>query len=232
MNRTTPRRRTSFATVLLAAVTIATALITLVGLAPLPFLPDGLKVSIGGTSQILVQLVTITGALAVIVGVFNLLGVHLRKIRRRSGAFYSLITILTLLTIVVLHALERFGVLKVGLSAGSAPDTPLLTLKLMDTLQVTIESALSGLLFFFLVYSAYRLMRRRVTIWGLLFVATLILVLIGYTQPPGTLLYSIREWILNVPVIAGTRGLLIGIAIGTVIIGARVLIGQDRLFRE
>ncbi len=232
MNRSTPRRRTSFAAVILAAITIAVALITLVGLAPLPFVPDGLKASISGTSQILVQLVTVTGALAVIVGVFNLLGVHLRKLSRPPAAIYSLITILTLIAIIALHVLERFGILKVSLPAGAAPETPLLSLTLMDAIQVTIESALSGLLFFFLVYSAYRLMRRRVTIWGLLFVATLILVLIGYTQPPGTLLYSIREWILRVPVSAGTRGLLIGIAIGTVIIGARVLIGQDRLFRE
>jgi hypothetical protein len=37
---------------------------------------------------------------------------------------------------------------------------------------------------------------------------------------------------LTVPVNAGTRGLLLGVAIGVVAVGVRVLIGQDRTFRE
>jgi len=76
------------------------------------------------------------------------------------------------------------------------------------------------------------MMRRRVTIWSAIFLATLVIVLIGNVLPSGSILFSLREWILRVPVGAGTRGLLIGIAIGTIIVGVRVLVGQDRLFRE
>ncbi len=230
MNQPTVRRRTSVGSALLTAITIALALITLFSLEPFPFLPEGLRNAITQSGQIIIQLVTVVGAIAVIIGVLNLLTVHLRKIPRgATAALYSLITLLTFVVLLVVHLLERFGVLKL---AGADTTTPIVTLTFMDSVQVVIESALSGILFFFLVYAAYRLMRRRVTVWGILFVATLVLVLMGYVAPPDTFLWQVRDWILHVPVGAGIRGLLIGIAIGTVVIGARVLIGQDRTFRE
>jgi hypothetical protein len=228
MNEPT-RRRGRFGNAVLAAIAISFTLITLVSLEPLSFLPDALKAGANDVGQMLVLIVSVIGALAVILGVLNLLGVHIRKLRGGGiPAIYSVITILTLIAVVALHILERAGILTVR---GGTPDTPQISLTTMDILQVTIESALAGILFFFLVFAAYRLMRRRVTVWGMLFVLTLVIVLIGYPAA-GTLLGRFREWILRVPVSAGTRGLLIGIAIGTVVIGARVLIGQDRIFRE
>jgi hypothetical protein len=230
MNEAPVRRRGRLGAAILAAIAISFALVTLLGLEPVSFLPDALRVGASDLGQMLVLLVGVIGALAVIIGVLNLLGVHLRKMRRGGvPALYSVVTLLTLIAVLAVHVLEQAGALKI---TGGAPDTPALTLTLMDALQVTIESALAGILFFFLVFAAYRLMRRRVTVWGLLFVATLVIVLVGFAQQSGTLLSGLREWILRVPVSAGTRGLLIGIAIGTVVIGARVLIGQDRIFRE
>jgi len=89
------------------------------------------------------------------------------------------------------------------------------------------------LLFFVLVYSAVRFMRRRVSIWNILFIASLLIVLIGYI-PMSNLgfIATIRDWLLRVPVSAGTRALLIGVALGTVVVGIRLLLGQDRSFRE
>lgn len=224
-------RRPRIGAIILATITISLAVITLFSLEPFPFLREDLRLGASAVGQILVQLVTVVGAIAVIVGVLNLIGVHMRKIRPFSGtSLYSLITILTLLIILALHILERLGVLKVNLP--SASETPLVSLRLMDALQVTVESALAGLLFFFLVFAAYRMLRRRVTVWGILFVVTLVIVLIGQYQPAGTFFAALNDWIIQVPVNAGTRGLLIGIAIGTVAVGARVLLGQDRIFRD
>jgi hypothetical protein len=230
MNRPT-RTRNPLGTILLMLVALPLALITLLGLAPLPVFPDSINGPLIQISQGLVQIVTIVGAIAVIVGILNLLGVHMSKLPTRQG-LYSAITIITFLAVLVIHLVERFGIFKVSLPAGVVSDTPLISLTLIDVVQVVIETALSGMLFFFLVFAAYRLMRRNVTAWSLLFVATLVIILIGFIQPSGTLLANLREWMLRVPVSAGTRGLLIGIAIGTVTVGVRVLIGQDRLFRE
>jgi hypothetical protein len=225
MSQTNRPRRLSFNSILLAIIAIPIALVTLLALAPLPGLPDASPLS-----QTIVQIVTVAGAIAVIVGILNLLSVHLRKLAAMQSvsALYSGITLLTLIVVLVLHFLELRGTLTVG----GTGNQPALTLRLMDVLQVVIESALAGLLFFFLVYSAYRMMRRRVSIWGVIFIITLLIVLLGYALPPGSILASLRDWVLRVPVAAGTRGLLIGVAIGTISVGVRGLIGQDRIFRE
>ena len=40
-----------------------------------------------------------------------------------------------------------------------------------------------------------------------------------------------REWLMTVPVSAGARAMLIGIALATVTAGLRALLGQDRSYR-
>lgn len=233
-NARPPRRRISLATAILSALATALALITLLGLAPLPGVPESASTILSQLSSILIQLVTVVGAIAVIIGVINLFAVHWNKLRAGGRAApYNLITLLVAILIVVVHLADRAGLLKALEPGYTAGDTPLVSITLMDAIQVAIKSALAGLLLFFLVYAAYRLMRRRVTIWSILFVVTLLIVLLGYI--PLTyigFLTPIREWLLRVPVSAGTRGILIGVALGTITVGVRLLLGQDQSFRE
>ncbi len=100
-------------------------------------------------------------------------------------------------------------------------------------MQVSVELALAGLVVFALVYGAFRLLRRRVTWSGVLFIIALLIVLIGALPLAQiTLLRDVRDWLMAVPVSAGARGILLGIALATVVTGVRVLIGQDRSYRE
>jgi hypothetical protein len=227
-NQPAPRRRLRIRTVLLAALTIPLALITLLGLEPFPLLPEPLSGAASTISRLLLDIVAIIAAFAVFAGVINLLRVHISNVRRRGSGLYSILTVLTFLLIIVLHVVERLGVFTV-----EGATSPILTLTAIDSIQVATESALAGMVFFFLVYSAFRLMRKRVTLWSILFITTAVIVLIGYSPLPGLeFLSDFREWLLRVPVAAGTRGLLIGIALGTVAVSIRVLTGQDRTFRE
>jgi hypothetical protein len=228
-----PRRPLNLGAVLLGAFATIVMLLTLLGLAPLPALPGAFNNTLSQISTILIRFVTVVGAIAVIIGVFNLLNVNVYKLTSRTrGAWYSFFTLFAFLLVIGVHAADRSGLLdswvpdKVG-------DSPIVSLTLMDTVQVTIESALGGVLFFSLVYAAFRMMRRRVTIWNILFLIALLIVLIGYI-PMSNLAFigGLRDWLLRVPVSAGTRALLIGVALGTVIVGIRLLIGQDRSFRE
>ena len=86
---------------------------------------------------------------------------------------------------------------------------------------------------FFLVFAAYRLMRREVTLWNMLFSISAVIVLVGWI-PLQKLdaLSDARDWLMEVPVSAGSRGLLIGVGLGTVMVGVRVLLGQDRSYRD
>ncbi len=224
-----PRRRLNLGAVLLGVLVALVALITLLGLAPPPALPEQYVVPLTQLSALLIRVITIVGAIAVLLGVLNLLNVHFRKLTSRTrGSAYSVFTLMAFFVVIIVHVADRQGVFNT-VSNGS----PVVSLTVMDTLQVTIESALGGLLFFVLVYSAVRFMRRRVSIWNILFIASLLIVLIGYI-PMSNLgfIATIRDWLLRVPVSAGTRALLIGVALGTVVVGIRLLLGQDRSFRE
>lgn len=227
-----PRRRLNLGAVLLGVLVALVALITLLGLAPPPALPEQYAIPLTQLSALLIRVITIVGAIAVLLGVLNLLNVHFRKLTSRTrGSAYSVFTLMAFFVVIIVHIADRYA--NAFNRTTGIDGSPVVSLTVMDTLQVTIESALGGLLFFVLVYSAVRFMRRRVSIWNILFIASLLIVLIGYI-PMSNLgfIATIRDWLLRVPVSAGTRALLIGVALGTVVVGIRLLLGQDRSFRE
>ncbi|MBA3874586.1 MAG: hypothetical protein H0X30_36115 [Anaerolineae bacterium] len=181
-------------------------------------------------ANIFLQLTVITVAITVLIGIFNLIVVHLGRIFGRgkpiSQRINSLVLVISAIGVIVLGALERAGVL----TGSPSPTTVLL-----ESVQVSIESALAGLVLFALVYGAYRLMRRRVTGSGVLFTLVLLLILTGalpFSTPAMRVIGIIRDWLLAVPVSAGARGILLGIALAVTVAGARVLIGQDRSYRD
>ncbi len=176
-------------------------------------------------SRLFLQLATITLALLALAGVLNLVIVHLGRIRsRRGGWVYSLVLVISTLGVLILAALERNGVLT---------SEPRATTVLLETVQVSVESALAGLVLFALVYGAYRMLSRRVT-WGrvVFMVALLIVLIAALPLPELTFFQGVRDWLLAVPVSAGARGILLGIALATVVVGIRVLVGQDQSYKE
>lgn len=171
-----------------------------------------------GITNVLLQLTMITIGVTILLGILNLFSVHLRKLGQRSrGWFYSLVVIVSAAVVLVLWALGRRDANQM----------------LMETVQVSIESALTGLIVFALVFGAFRMMRRRVTWSAVLFTLALLVILVG-ALPLAEVgwLTQFRNWLLAVPVSAGARGILIGIALATVVTAVRVLIGQDRSYRE
>lgn len=216
---------------LTSAIVIVVGVLTLLGLVVgdgLGILSELVKTSpVPALTNAFLQITVITVAVTILLGILNLLTVHVLRVTRRAGQWqYSLVLILSTLGVLVLGVLERQGIV-----SGSPKPTAIL----LEGVQVSIESALAGLVLFALVYAAFRLMRRRVTGSALLFTAVLLLLLVGalpFTSPIMRLLASVRDWLLAVPVSAGARGILLGIALATAVMGVRVLIGQDRSYRE
>lgn len=219
-------RRISY--MLSTVIVMAIGLIMLLGLLAPENTPLGVIASSFGVTnitQLFLRIVAITVAFTVIIGIFNLLVVHAGRIRARRGGWgYSIVLIVSLVSVVVITLLERANILNTQ---------PALTTVLLENVQVSIESALSGLLLFALVYGAYRALHNKVTVWGLLFVGAMLIVLVGALSLPGLETFAeLRAWIMAVPVSAGARGILLGIALATLVTGVRVLIGQDRSYRE
>ncbi len=169
---------------------------------------------------LLVEYGLIIAAFALLLGLLNVLSVHSRKVRlREEGWPYSTILIVTTVILVVL-----------GLLTG--PNGGAIAWALNNVL-LPLQAAFFSLLAFFLVSIAYRALR--VTSFeSLLLVGSAVLVILGAT-PIGALLgpffLNLREGLLAIPAMAGARGLLLGIALGTIITGLRLIFDGRRYFR-
>jgi hypothetical protein len=217
------RRRSILGSALPAALVSGLALIIILGLL------SGGQGALAVFADFLLLLVAVVAAFAVLIGVFNLLvTVHLRRwLRFQRGWFYSLITILSALGVVLIYAFDK------GKRWTGDLKNEQVSPRLFQVVQVTLESALAGLILFFLVYAAYRLMRSRVTWTNALFTTVILISLIGWIKLERLSgIADLRQWIFDVPVTAGTRGLLIGIGLGTVTAGIRLLLAQDRLYGQ
>jgi hypothetical protein len=215
-----------------AAIVLIVSLTTLLGLlfGDVPYtLPATIPVLGGATgvmptgqiAQVLLRIAVITLAFGIIIGLANLVLTNARRIvsaqtqtwTARLSSVVVLVSFIAGLIVPVLNA--EWGDI------------------LLEDVQTTIESSLAGLLFFALVYGAFRILRHKVTWTGILFVLTIEIVLLGAL--PVSAFAPIRDftdWLMTVPVNAGARGILLGIALATLVTGLRVLIGQDRSYGE
>jgi hypothetical protein len=174
---------------------------------------------------IFVRIAVITLALALLVGISNLLFVNAHRIVKGQTYFARLNSVIVLASFVI-------GLIVPVLAARESIPAEWNSL-LLENVQTSIESALAALLFFTLVYGAFRIMRHRLSLAKMLFVLTVEIVLIGALPLSNFApLRQFTDWLINVPVNAGARGILLGIALATLLTGLRVLIGQDRSYGE
>lgn len=162
----------------------------------------------------------IVAAFAFILGLLNLLRVHTRRIFRfQKGWPYSLILLLT-------ASISWIPPVLYGVSHST-------TRRLVDELMGPLGSSLAALLVFTLTLAAFRSLRIRHSAESTLFVVVVILVLLGSTPLVGLeWLREIRSWVTQVPAMAGMRGLLLGVALGIVITGLKVLLGSEHPHSE
>jgi hypothetical protein len=159
---------------------------------------------------------------AVLVGILNLLRVHWIKITQpKSGGGYSLVLLIAFIVTLMVAAV----------------DTPTgnWSLWIFRNVQLPVETSLLALLAILLVVAAARLLYRKPDRYSILFLGVAILLLAGSTYLPGfdiPVIRSLRDWILEVPVLAGARGLLLGIGLGVLLTGIRILLGADRPYEQ
>jgi len=155
---------------------------------------------------------------ATLLGIFNLIAVHGEKIgRREKGSLYSVLLLSALL-----------GTFFLTFILG--PNNNIVQI-LMGGIILPAEAMLMGLLTITLLYTAIRLLRRRANVMSFVFLAIAVLVLLGTaTLPFGNMpvFNSLRSWLTQAWAVGGARGILIGVALGTLMTGLRVLIGADR----
>jgi hypothetical protein len=127
------------------------------------------------------------------------------------------------------------GTLVLGLVFG--PDNRM-TLSLFEYVQLPVESTLMALLAVTLAVAGVRMVARRRNVYSLIFVFTALLVLLGTATWPfgGGALTNyfgwLRNWLAQVWAAGAARGVVLGIALGAVATGLRVLLGADRPYGD
>lgn len=195
--------------VVTAAFAVAAGLIVLLGY----FFPAQLE----PFRILLLDWAVIIAAMAVLVGIFNLVAVQMEKFRSgEKGGTYGILLVIALVV--------TFGL---GLVLG--PDHPYMRLT-MDAIIMPVEASLMAILVVTLIYASIRLLRRRVDVMSVVFLVTAVLFLIFIMPTPVGALPGSQAMMnfLSMFSDGGARGLLIGIALGTLLTGLRVLFGVDR----
>jgi len=179
---------------------------------------------------ILLRTGLVLAAVALLVGIINLITVHIKKLGADSeNSGYSLILVIALLATLIIGIVDMVQTYLVG-----NPNFQM-TNWIFTNIQLPIESSLLAVTAVSLTYAAASILRKRMDLFSIVFFFVVILVLLGsFSIPPATLpfLQVIREWILRVPALGGARGLLLGIALGTITTGIRILMGTDRPYGE
>ena len=180
----------------------------------------GLKQAINGVGYFLVSWAAIITAFALFLGFANVISVHWSRIRtQKPGTIYSVVLLLSL-----------FGTLLMGLGGPLSVNSQFI----FDFILQPLEATFFALLALFMASAAFRAFRVR-NLESFFFVLFALIVLLGQV-PVSIYLWPefpvIKDWILSVPTLAGTRGILLGVALGVIATGLRVLTGADRPYTD
>lgn len=194
------------------AVAIAAGLLVLTGkFIPIPGLESIQKTILGWA--------VIIAGIAGLIAIINLLGVHWRRLNSsRHRDLYSLLLLLAFAVTFI-----------AGFVLGPAN---LQFQKVITHIQVPIEASLMAVLTITLTFASIRLLQRRPGWMAYLFVVSAIIFLIigSGLLTIGNEIPLVKDLLtaINTLPVAGARGILLGIALGSLTAGIRVLIGADR----
>ncbi len=164
---------------------------------------------------------------ALLLGILNLLYVHSSRAIKKKNP-YSAILVVSMLAVFILAVTDNMGLTNGGVQT------------IFNWALAPLEAALASLLAFFLLFAGFQMLKRQRAVWSILFILTAVLILVGNALsasalPPENVSRIIRQGrhiIQNIIVLAGVRGLLLGIALGAILLSIRILIGLERPYNK
>jgi hypothetical protein len=184
-------------------------------------------------ARLLVDWAAMVAALALLVGLLNVVGSHImRVVRQRSDWGYSVVLLLAMLVVIVSGTL-------VGLVPGGYVLVPsnLVEQPVRDLFRAfyqPLAASFLALLAFFGLSAALRSLRRRTTdALVIVVIAVVVLALAALPQLAALpMLGDSVRWLSDYVALAGARGLLLGAALGALVAGVRVLLGFDQPYLD
>ncbi len=164
----------------------------------------------------------IVAAFALPLGVVNLVGSNITKIKRKQKGWPYSIVLLAGLSVMAFYGI-------MGGEQGFHPKFQYMFVNMVSPLQATMFSLLA----FYVASAAYRAFRAR-NIEATVLLAAAIIVMLGRI-PFGDMLTGGRmtplsEWIMTKPNAAAQRGIIIGAALGAASMQIRVILGIERTY--
>ena len=196
----------NFRSTLPLALAVAFGLATLLGLLLAPSIASTLT----GWASLL-------AAVALLIGVLNLLSIHSKRLGQ--GNINSAALIVGMIAVFALGVTDSLGLTSNGVQT------------IFTMVQSPLEAAVASLLAFFLLFSGFRMLQRRRSRWSLLFIVTAIVMFLSRTPMPGgaaTLFASVGNIISDLIISPGVRGILIGVSLGIIAVTIRILTGSER----
>ncbi len=197
------------------AIAIVVGLIVLLGY----FIPVPILLTL---RDVLLGWAIVLAGMAALVGIINLVKTHWRKSTVRAERDpYSPVLLLVF-----------FATVGAGFALGG-PSNPTFQ-QVVNAVQIPVETALTAVLAISLAYAAMRMLGRRMGLMALVFIISVVVFLLlnsgilavdSGVPAARTALGAIQR----LPV-AGARGILLGIALGSLTTGLRILMGVDRPF--
>ena len=194
------------------AIAIAVGIVILLGY----FVPIALLQNV---RMLLLGWAVVLMGVAALVGILNMVGVHWRRIQNpQNRDYYSVLFLLAFLV-------------TLGFGLWRSPSDPLFQ-KVVTSIQVPVATTLMALLAVSLAYSSLRLLQKRQGVMAIVFlISTLVFLVLlsGYMPMSSDLpIVSSALGFLNRLPLAGARGILLGVALGSLTTGLRILLGADR----
>jgi hypothetical protein len=196
-------------------IAIATGLVFLAAY----FIPFGPLQSLQTT---LVGWTIILAAVAMLIGIIRLVTVNVQKVaEQKKGYAYSIL------------AIAGFGItLILGFLFG--PSSTLFS-QLVTRVQLPIEASLMAILVVTLILGLIRMTKKKITGVNIVFILSVLAFLwaaTGFT--PFNTLPITRDVlsVFNIIPVGGGRGILLGVALGSLATGLRILLGSDRPYQS
>lgn len=175
----------------------------------------------------LIDWAAVITAVALLVGVFSVVGSHLGRVRKRSSDWgYSLVLIGGLAAVLVAGIFFPLPGGSGLVLPGGLAEVPIRTF--FRAVYEPLAASLLALLAFFSLSAALRALRRG-SAEAMVIIVVAALVLLAQLPPVATLpgVGVAAQWLNDYVALAGARGLLVGAAIGAFVAGVRVLLGFD-----
>lgn len=162
--------------------------------------------------------VVVLSAFALVLGIGNLAGHHITIIKRKKTDWaYSLVTLVSMVSMAVIGLF--FGI-----------DEKSLYQKIFLNILTPLGATMFALLAYYMTSAAYRAFRAR-SLEAVLLLGSAFVVMIGF-MPIGALIHpylpGFAEWLMRIPNMASQRGILLGVAFGSVATALKIILGIER----